>query len=122
VAVARGDGEGVGDGRGVGVASGVPGFGYEEGERSDSIETLGSFRIVGSDARRPSGEAVGSCATANDAVAAIIVSKDSSLVFIVCAGQGLDFVSTVAVSSKLQKHSVTRSAALDLTSSSADEQ
>jgi hypothetical protein len=72
----------VGDGRGVGVASGVPGLGYADGERSDSIETLGSFRIVGSDARRPSGEAVGSCATANGAMAAMIVSRESNLVFI----------------------------------------
>jgi hypothetical protein len=72
----------VGDGRGVGVVCGVPGFGYEEGERSDSIETLGSFRIVGSEPRRPSGGAVGSCAMPNGA-AATNVSRESNLVFIV---------------------------------------
>jgi hypothetical protein len=87
VAVALGEGEGVGDGRGVGVVCGVPGFGYEEGERSDSIETLGSFRMVGSEARRPSGGAVGSCARANGA-AATSASRESNLIFIVC-GCGL---------------------------------
>jgi hypothetical protein len=72
----------VGEGLGVGVVSGVPGLGYEEGERSDSIETLGSFRIVGSEPRRPSGGAVGSCAMAKGA-AATSVSRKSNLVFIV---------------------------------------
>jgi hypothetical protein len=89
-ATARGEGEGegrgeaarAGVGEGVGDASGVPGFGYSDAGRSEGITTLGSERSPGSEPRKPRGGAEGSCASANGALAAMMVMAVSNFIFI----------------------------------------